>query len=51
MDYTIIDAHSHLWLKQDTEVDGKIIRTEKKRAVTLYGGNQANASSFYDRRL
>ena len=27
MDYTIIDAHSHLWLWQDTVVDGKPIRT------------------------
>ena len=22
MDYTIIDAHAHLWLRQDTVVDG-----------------------------
>lgn len=27
MDYTIIDAHAHLWLKQDTIVDGLPIRT------------------------
>lgn len=27
MNYTIIDAHSHLWLKQDTVVDGLPIRT------------------------
>lgn len=27
MDYTIIDAHAHLWLRQDTEVDGLPIRT------------------------
>lgn len=27
MNYTIIDAHSHLWLKQDTAVDGLPIRT------------------------
>lgn len=26
MDYTIIDAHAHLWLKQDTVVDGKVIK-------------------------
>lgn len=25
----IIDAHSHLWLKQDTEIDGKVIRSLK----------------------
>ena len=27
MDYTIIDAHAHLWLHQDTEVNGQPIRT------------------------
>ena len=27
MDYTIIDAHAHLWLKQDTVVDEKVVRT------------------------
>lgn len=27
MDYTIIDAHAHLWLRQDTLVDGLPIRT------------------------
>lgn len=27
MDFKIIDAHSHLWLRQDTEVDGMSIRT------------------------
>lgn len=27
MDYRIIDAHAHLWLKQDTVVDGFPIRT------------------------
>lgn len=27
MDYKIIDAHAHLWLKQDTIVDGLPIRT------------------------
>ena len=37
MDYTIIDAHSHLWLKQDTEVNGKIIRTEKNGRSLFMG--------------
>ena len=37
MDYTIIDAHSHLWLKQDTEADGKIIRTEKNGRSLFMG--------------
>ncbi|MDR2423849.1 MAG: amidohydrolase [Prevotellaceae bacterium] len=27
MEYTVIDAHSHLWLKQDARVDEKIIQT------------------------
>lgn len=27
MEYTIIDAHSHLWLRQDARVEGKIIQT------------------------
>ena len=27
MDYTIIDAHAHLWLRQDTVVDDLPIRT------------------------
>ena len=27
MDFKIIDAHSHLWLKQDTVVNGLPIRT------------------------
>lgn len=27
MDFKIIDAHAHLWLKQDTVVDGKPIKT------------------------
>lgn len=27
MDFPIIDAHAHLWLRQDTEVDGRSIRT------------------------
>lgn len=27
MDYTIIDAHAHLWLRQSTEVDGQRIET------------------------
>ena len=33
MDYTIIDAHAHLWLRQDTVVDGLPIRTLEKRYV------------------
>lgn len=36
MDYKIIDAHSHLWLRQDTEVNGLPIRTlENGRSLFL----------------
>ena len=27
MFYPIIDAHAHLWLRQEGEVEGKVIRT------------------------
>lgn len=37
MDYTIIDAHSHLWLKQDTVVDDQIIRTGKNGRSLFMG--------------
>lgn len=37
MDFTIIDAHSHLWLKQDTIVDGLPIRTEKNGRSIFMG--------------
>ena len=45
MDYTIIDAHAHLWLRQDTVVDGFPIRTLEN---PVYGGDSADGSSFYD---
>ncbi len=36
MDYTIIDAHAHLWLRQDTLVDGLPIRTlEQGRSLFM----------------
>lgn len=36
MDYTIIDAHAHLWLRQDTVVDGLPIRTlEQGRSLFM----------------
>lgn len=36
MDYTVIDAHAHLWLRQDTEVDGLPIRTlEQGRSLFM----------------
>lgn len=33
----IIDAHSHLWLKQDTEVDGQKIQTTKNGRSLFFG--------------
>lgn len=49
MDYTIIDAHAHLWLRQDTVVDGLPIRTlENGRSEFM--GEIPDGSSFYDRR-
>lgn len=27
MSYTIIDAHAHLWLNQDTTVNGQAVRS------------------------
>ena len=37
MDYTIIDAHSHLWLYQDTEVDGLKIKTTENGQSLFMG--------------
>lgn len=37
MDYKIIDAHSHLWLRQDTEVNGLPIRTLKNGRSLFMG--------------
>ena len=50
MDYTIIDAHAHLWLRQDTVVDGLPIRTLENGTFGIYGRNPANGSALYDRR-
>lgn len=46
MDYTIIDAHSHLWLKQDTVVDGQIIRTGKNGRSLFMGEVRQMLSPF-----
>lgn len=37
MDYTIIDAHSHLWLKQDTVVNGLPVKTMKNGRSLFMG--------------
>lgn len=37
MDFTIIDAHAHLWLRQDTEVDGLAIRTTENGRSLFMG--------------
>lgn len=36
-DYTIIDAHAHLWLRQDAEVEGKKIETLKNGKSLFMG--------------
>ena len=33
----IIDAHSHLWLKQDTIVDGKVIKSLPNGRSIFFG--------------
>jgi len=41
MSYTIIDAHSHLWLKQDTVVDGSPIHSlESNPSRSMFFGNE-----------
>ncbi len=37
LDFEIIDAHSHLWLSQDTVVDGKPIRTLRNGRSLFFG--------------
>ena len=50
MDYTIIDAHAHLWLRQDTVVDGLPIRTLENGRSLFMGEIRPDGPSFYDRR-
>ena len=41
MEEFIIDAHSHLWLRQDTMVDGQVIRTlDKNGSRSLFFGEE-----------
>ena len=37
MDFKIVDAHSHLWLRQDTEIDGQPIRTTANGRSIFFG--------------
>ena len=37
MEYTIIDAHTHLWIRQDTVVDGMPIRTQENGRSLFMG--------------
>lgn len=38
---TIIDAHSHLWLRQDTKVDGQVIRSlDENPSRSLFFGEE-----------
>lgn len=48
MSYTIIDAHSHLWLKQDTVVDGCRIHAieENKSRSTFFDGERQMLPPF-----
>lgn len=48
MDFNIIDAHSHLWLRQDTEVNGLPIRTLTNGTFVIYGGRTSDGSALYD---
>lgn len=50
MGFIIIDAHSHLWLKQDTVVEGLPIRTlENGRSLFMGEVRQTDASPVHDR--
>ena len=41
MEEFIIDAHSHLWLRQDTMVDGQAIRTlDKNGSRSMFFGEE-----------
>ena len=48
MDYTIIDAHAHLWLRQDTEVNGQKIQT-LDNGKSLFMGEIRQMLPLYDR--
>ena len=49
MDYTIIDAHAHLWLRQDTEVNGQKIQTLDNGKSLFMGEISSDVAPFYDR--
>lgn len=49
MGFIIIDAHSHLWLKQDTVVEGLPIRTLENGRSLFMGGSETDASPVHDR--
>lgn len=46
MNYQIIDAHAHLWLKQDTTVDGLPIRTLKNGRSLFMGEERQMVPPF-----
>ena len=46
MDFKIIDAHFHLWFRQDTEVDGMPIRTLFNGRSLFMGRRTADGSVF-----
>lgn len=47
MNDTIIDAHAHLWLRQDTVVNDLPIPDTGKRTLAIYGRDPSDGSSFY----
>lgn len=50
MDFKIIDAHFHLWFRQDTEVDGMPIRTLFNGRSLFMGEERQMVFRLYDRR-
>lgn len=48
MDFNIIDAHSHLWLRQNTEVNGLPIRTLTNGRSLFMGEERQMGSALYD---
>ncbi len=48
MDFNIIDAHSHLWLRQDTEVNGLPIRTLTNGRSLFMGEERQMVPPFND---
>ena len=48
---TIIDAHSHLWLKQDTIVDGQHLYTTTRGRSMFFDGERQMLPPFKSNEL